>query len=234
MFKEAKCFSASPSVILTIPTTPRSKMLGFPLLSSCDSSVPPPIHSIFIIKTSEWWSKSFSCAKGEKPRLSFCLKIISGNRFITPLIPWYVSLGCCCPVAKSCLTFCDPMDCSTPGFPVLHYLSEFAQTHVHWVSDAFSHLVLCCPLLLLLLILPSIRVFYSEPALPIRWPKYWSFSFSISPSSEYSGLISFRTDWFNLLEVQGILKSLLSLGYSFQIVNKTPKSHTLFSSSGSR
>ena len=145
MFKQAKCSSASPSVILTIPTTPRSKMLGVPLLSSCGSSVPPPIvHPIFIIKTSEWWSKSFSCAKGEKPRLSFCLKIISGNRFITPLFPWYASLGCCCPVAKSCLTFCDPMDCSTPGFPVLHYLSEFAQTHVHWVSDAIQP---SCPLL---------------------------------------------------------------------------------------
>ena len=72
-----------------------------------------------------------------------------------------------------------------------------------------NHLVLCCPLLLLPSILPCIRVFYSELALHIRWPKYWSFSFSISPSNEYSGLISFRIDWFDLLVVQGTIKSLL-------------------------
>ena len=72
-----------------------------------------------------------------------------------------------------------------------------------------NHLILCCPLLLLLSIFPNIRVFSNELALSIRWPKYWSFSFSISPSSEYLGLISFRTDWFDLLAVQGILKSLL-------------------------
>ena len=72
-----------------------------------------------------------------------------------------------------------------------------------------SHLILCCPLLLLPSIFPSIRVFFSESALHIRWPKYWSFSFSISPSNEYSELISFRTDCFDLLAVQGTLKSLL-------------------------
>ena len=72
-----------------------------------------------------------------------------------------------------------------------------------------NHLILCCPRLLLLSIFPNIRVFSKELALSIRWPKYWSFSFSISPSSEYLGLISFRTDWFDLLAVQGILKSLL-------------------------
>ena len=79
---------------------------------------------------------------------------------------------------------------------VLHYLTEFAQTHVYGVGDAIlCHLILCCPLLLLPSILPSIRVFSSELALRIRWPKYWSFSFNNSPSNEYSGLISFRTDW---------------------------------------
>ena len=110
-------------------------------------------------------------------------------------------------VAQSCPTLCNPMNCSMPGFPVLHQLPEFAQTHVHWVSRA-NHLILCCPLLLSS-IFPSIRVFSSELALHIRWPKYWSFSFSISPSNEYSGLISIRTDWFGLLAVQGTLKSLL-------------------------
>ena len=94
------------------------------------------------------------------------------------------------------------MDCSMPGFPVHHQLPELAQTHVHRVSDAIQPLVLCCPLLLLPSIFPSIMVFSSESALHIRWPKYWSFSFSISPSNEYSGPISSRMDWFDLLAVQ--------------------------------
>ena len=104
---------------------------------------------------------------------------------------------------------CNPMDCSTPGLPVHHQLPEFTQTHVHWVSEAIQppH-----PLLSLLLppsIFPSIRVFSSESVLCIRWPKYLSFSFNISPSNEYSGLISFRMDWLDLLAGQGTLKSLL-------------------------
>ena len=94
-----------------------------------------------------------------------------------------------------CLTPCDPMDCSTQSFPVLHYLPEVAQIHVHWVGDASNHLILCQPHLLWPSIFPSIRVFPNESALHIRWPKYWSFNFSISPSSEYSGMISFRIDW---------------------------------------
>ena len=98
------------------------------------------------------------------------------------------------------------MDCSMPGLPVHHQLPEFTQTHVHWVGDAIqpSHPLL--PLLLLSSIFPSIRIFSNEMALPIRWPKYWSLSFSISPSNEYSGLISFRIDWFDLLADQGTLK----------------------------
>ena len=114
-------------------------------------------------------------------------------------------------VFPTCPTFCDPMDCSTPGFPVLHYLLAFVQTHVHWVSDAIqrSH-PLCCLLLLLPSIFPSIRVFSYESAFPIRWPKYWSFSFSITASNEYSGLISFRIDWVHLLAVQGAVKNTLS------------------------
>ena len=101
------------------------------------------------------------------------------------------------------------MDCSMP-FPPVHHLPKFAQIHVHWVGDAVqSHLILCHPLLLLPSIFPSIRVFSSESALHIRGLKYWSFNFSISPPNEYSGLISFRIDWFGLLAVQGTLKSLL-------------------------
>ena len=116
---------------------------------------------------------------------------------------------CCCSVTKSCPNLCDPMDCSILGFPVLHYLPEFAQTHVHWVSDAIqpSH-----PL-------PSSSAFTFNPsqhpglsnksALCIRLPKYWSFNFSISLSNKHSGLISFRIDWFDPLAVRGTLKSLL-------------------------
>ena len=100
------------------------------------------------------------------------------------------------------------MDCSTPGFPVPHYLPEFAQTHVHCVSDAI-HLILCRTLPFLPSIFPNIRVFSNESAFPIRWPKYWSFSFSVSPANEHSQLISFRMDWFDLLAVQGTLESLL-------------------------
>ena len=101
------------------------------------------------------------------------------------------------------------MDCSTPGFPVLHQLTELAQTHVHQVGDASNHLIHCRPLLLLPSIFPSVKVSPSESVLHIRWPKDWSFSFSISPSKEYSGLISFRMHWLDLLAVQGTLKSLL-------------------------
>ena len=98
-----------------------------------------------------------------------------------------------------------------PSFPVPHHLPEFAQTHVHLVGGAIQQLILCHPLLLLPLIFPSIRVFYSESTVHIRWLKSWSFSFSISisPSNEYPGLISFKIDWFHLLAVQGTLRSLL-------------------------
>ena len=148
-------------------------------------------------------------------------------------------------------TVCDPMDCSMPGLPVHHRLTELAQTYVLRLVACMlfamllrfcclhlsciipkpvcafctyskyiielkiklvmpsNHLILCCPLLLLPSIFPSIRVFSNESALHIRWPKFWSFSFSISLSNEYSGLIFFRNDWFDLLAVQGTLKSLL-------------------------
>ena len=111
-------------------------------------------------------------------------------------------------VAQSRLTLFDPMNCSTPGLPVQHQLLEFTQIHVHWVGDAIqpSH-PLSSPLLPS--IFPSIRVFSNESALCIRCPKYWSFSFSISPSNEHPGMISFRMDWLDLLAVQGTLNSLL-------------------------
>ena len=107
------------------------------------------------------------------------------------------------------LTLCDLMDCSAPGFPVLHHLPEFAQIHVHWVSDAIQPSHPLSPPLLLPPIPPSIRVFANESTLCMRWPKFWSFSFSIIPSKEIPGLISLRMDWLDLLAVQGTLKSLL-------------------------
>ena len=107
-----------------------------------------------------------------------------------------------------CLILREPMDCSSPGLPVHHHLLKFAQTHVHRIGNAI-YLILCRPLLLLPSIFPSIRVFSNEFVLRIRWPKYWSFSLRISPSNDYSGLISFRMDWLDLLAVQGTLKSLL-------------------------
>ena len=94
-----------------------------------------------------------------------------------------------------------------PGFPIHHQLPELAQTHVHRIVMPSNHLIFCCPLLFLPSIFPSIRVFSNESVLRMRWSKYWSFGFSISPSNEYSGLISFRMDWLDLLAVQGTLKS---------------------------
>ena len=119
-------------------------------------------------------------------------------------------------VAPSCLTVCDPMDCTTPGFLFLHHLLELAQTHVHWVSDVIqpSH-----PLSS-----PSPPAFslsqhqglFQELALRIRWSKYWSFSFSISPSNEHSGLIFSRIDWFDLLALEVTLKSFILQHHSLK------------------
>ena len=117
-------------------------------------------------------------------------------------LAWKLPLRCCCSVAKLCPTLCNPIDCSLPGAPFLHYLLEFAQIHVHRVGDAVQppHLLLFpSPLPS---IFPDITILSSELTLRIRWPKYWSFSFSISPSNEYSGLIFFRIDWFDLPAVQ--------------------------------
>ena len=108
-------------------------------------------------------------------------------------------------VAQSYLTLCDPADCSTPGCNSRSLLKLMS---IELVMPS-THLILCLPLLLLPSVFPSIRVFSNEPALCITWPKYWSFSFRISLSNEYSELISFRIDWFDLHAVQGTLKSLL-------------------------
>ena len=112
-------------------------------------------------------------------------------------------------VTQSCPTPCDPMDCSMPGLPVHYQLPEFTQTHVHQVGDDIqpSH-PLSSPFLPAFN-LPSIRVFSNKSVLHIRWPKYWSCTFNINPPNEYSGLISFRMDWLDLLAVQRTLKSLL-------------------------
>ena len=115
-------------------------------------------------------------------------------------------------VAQSCPTLCDPMNRSTPGLPVHHQLPEFTQTHVHQVSDAIqpSH-----PLSSPSPIPPSIRVFSNESALRMGWPKYWSFSFSIIPSKEIPGLISFRMDWLDLLAVSRVFSNTTVQNHQF-------------------
>ena len=116
---------------------------------------------------------------------------------------------CCCSVAKHCPAVCDPMDCSRSGFLSFVTSRSLLKLMSAVLMMPSNHLILCRPLLLLPSIFPSIRVFSNESALCIRWPTYWNFSFNISPSNEYSGLISFRMDWLDLLAVQGTLKSLL-------------------------
>ena len=120
---------------------------------------------------------------------------------LTWLLLFILPPSCCCSVTKLCPPLCDLMDCSKPGFPVLHYLPELVQMHIHWVNNATQLSHSLSPPSPAFNPMPSIRVFSNESALHIRWTKYWSFSFSISPSSEHSGLISFRIDWFDLLAV---------------------------------
>ena len=128
-------------------------------------------------------------------------------------------------VAQSCPTLCDPMNHTTPGLPVHHQLPEFTQTHVHRVGDAIqpSH-----PLSSPSPLAPNPsqhQVFSNESTLLVRWPKYWSFSFSISPSNEDPGLISFRMDWLDLLAVQGTLKSLLQHQFFGTLLSLWSNSH---------
>ena len=118
----------------------------------------------------------------------------------------------CCLVTQLCLTICDPMGFSTPGFPVLHHLPNLAKTHIHWVGDAVQQVGDAIQLSLLIPF-TCLQSFWESGSFEmdfcIRWPKYWSFSFSICPSNEYLELISFRIGWFDLLAVQGTLKILL-------------------------
>ena len=137
--------------------------------------------------------------------LDLCLIIISPMQFSS--------------VAQFCLTLCDPMDCSMPGFPVHHQLPEPAQTHVCRVGDTINHLILCVPFYSCLQSFPA-SVFFQWVSFCIMWPKYWSFSFSISPSNEYLGLISFRMDWLDLLAVQGTLQES-SLTPQFRSINSS-------------
>ena len=118
-----------------------------------------------------------------------------------------------------CPTLCNPMNCCTPGFHVHHQLWNLLKLMSIELVMLSNHLILCCPLLLLPAIIPSIKVFSSESVLRMRWPEYWSFSFNISPSNEYSRLIS-RIDWLNLLAFQGTLKNLFS--------NTTVRKHQFF------
>ena len=151
----------------------------------------------------------FLCMVLENALISFYVAVrFSQTLLLKTLFSIHWSI-CCCSVAKLCLTLCDPKDCNTPGFPVLHWLQSLLKFMSIELMMPSNHFILCCPLLLLSSILLSTRVFSNELALCIKWPKYWSFSFSISPSSEYLGLVSINIDWFYLLAVQGTLKSLL-------------------------
>ena len=140
-------------------------------------------------------------------------------------------------VTQSCLTLCSAMDCSMPGLPVHHQLPQFMETNIHLVMPS-NRLILCCPLLLLPSNFPRIRVFSNESVPFIRWPKYWSFRFNISPSNEYSGLISFRIHWLYLLAVQGTLKSLLQHqqgeSYLSNKESEAPRAFNTFQSGGNR
>ena len=135
------------------------------------------------------------------------LAITTKRQRIMVLLPGTLLYRLLLSVTKLYLTLCDPMDCSMPGFPVLHHLLEFSQlTSLEMVMPS-NHVIHCHLLLLLPSIFPSMRVFSNESALHIRWQKYWSFS--ISPSTEYLGLTFFRIDWFDLTRVQGTLKMSL-------------------------
>ena len=140
---------------------------------------------------------------------NFCTPFTQIYQFLTSAtfacILMYISIWCRGSVAKLCPTLCLPGNCSTPGFPILHCISQSLLKFVSIESVMPSnHLILCCPFFFLPSVVPSIRIFSIESTICIRWPKYWSFS--ISPFSEYSGLSSFRIDWFDILAVQGTLR----------------------------
>ena len=176
---------------------PFSDLEGWRKACVWSSSTPRSLILIFTISSKKEWFQSCSVFYDD-------IVIFSSDRQST----FYMLSFQFSSVTQSCLTLCNPMNCSTPGLPVHHQLPECTQTYVHWVGDAIqpSH---PHPLLLLPTIFPSIRVFSNESVLCISWTKYWSFSLSISPSNEHPGLISFRMDWLDILPVQGTLKSLL-------------------------
>ena len=154
--------------------------------------------------------KTWSTAEGnDKPLQYSCLENPMNSmkrqkdRTLKDELLWSVQFSS---VTQSSLTLCDPMDYSMPGFPVYHQLSELTQIHVHRLGDVIQTPHPLSALLLLPSIFPSIRVFFSESVLHITWPKYWSFSFSIRLSNEYSGLTSLRIHWFDFLAAQGMLK----------------------------
>ena len=156
----------------------------------------------------EYWSGFPFPSPGDLPDQGFKPRspALQGGSLL-PEPPGKSEYSECCLVAQLCPTLCD---CSMPGFPVFHHLLELAQTHVHRVNDAIQpSYPLSSPSPFAFNPSHHQGFFSNELTLHIRWPKYWSFSFSISPSSEYSGLISFRIDWFDLLAVQGTVKSLL-------------------------
>ena len=152
-------------------------------------------------KSHKFWVVVFS--------LSFVSVNILISFFIFSVICWLLSSVQFSSVTQSCLTVCDPMTAARQASLSITNSQSLPKPKSIQLAMPSNHLILCCPLLLLPAIFPSIRVFSNEPALRIRWPKYWSFSFSSSPSSGHSGLISFRIDWFDLLAVKGTLKNHL-------------------------
>ena len=160
------------------------------------------------------FTKILSCIEVESYLRQEKIELSTDQSWPYCLVTWDVtavktaskSLSVCCSVAQLCLTLHEPMGCSTPAF--LSFTISWSLLKLMSVESMMpsNHLILCHPLLCLPSTFPSIRVFSSELALCIRWPKYWSFSFSISPPNEYSGFISFRIDWFDLLALQGTLK----------------------------
>ena len=132
--------------------------------------------------------------------------ILRGKKLLSQFT--HVGLDCCVQLLSRVWSICDLTDCSTPGFLAHHYLGVCSDSCIESAMPS-NHIILCHPVFHLVSIFPSICVFSNESALGIRWPKFWSFCFSTSPSNEYSGLISFTIDWFDLLAVQGTLKSLL-------------------------
>ena len=154
------------------------------------------VLGIFQARIREWVAISFS--RGSSwPKDETCVSCI-GRQIITQASGETNFFHHCCSVRQSCPTLCDHMNYSTPDLPAPHRLLKFAQVHVHCLVIPSSHLILWHPLFLRPSTFPSIRDFSSKSAVSIKWPKYWRFRFSISPSSEYSGLISLKIDWFDL------------------------------------